>query len=105
MLHHPFFALISLACFVFESYLEIQYYRAGFPKTIRWLAVLFLCGATSVVTGLFALIPEPIVMFQNIGAFGGLLLSALMGGGVAIYTAPKGVKEAERNRQRKSNQD
>ncbi len=102
MIAHPVLAMIGLTLLILLSYFEIKYFRAGFPKSLGWLSLLFVCGAGSSVGIGLALIPEPVVMFQNVGACGVLLFAVLLGGGIAIHTIPRYAKEAERNRQQRN---
>lgn len=104
MIRHPVLAMIGLTLLLLLSYLEVKYFRLGFPKTRGWLSLLFVCGATSSVTIGLALIPDPVVMFQKVGTCGVLLFAVLLGGGIAIHTIPRYAKEAERNRQQRNQQ-
>lgn len=100
MIHHPVLAAIGLILIVLLSYLEIRYYRAGFPRSRNWLVTLFLCGAGASISVSLALISDPLLMFQSVGTCGGMLFITIGGGIVGVYTAPKYAKEAEKNRER-----
>jgi hypothetical protein len=99
MIHHPVLAMLAICLLILESYLEIRYAQAGFPKSSRWLLLLFCCGGGTIVCGGLALIPQPRIMFQNIGTIGSLFVSMLLGGIIATYTVPRYAQEALRNRQ------
>jgi len=100
MIQHPILATISLIIIIIVSWLEIRYYRAGMPKTKGWVGTLFLCGASATVSFGLSLIPNPIVMFQSAGTCSVMLFVLLMGGIIAVYTAPKAMQEAAKNRDR-----
>ena len=98
MIYHPPLAIVGFILLLLEAYLGVRYIRAGFPKTWVWRLLLFCCGSGfSTCVGL-ALVPEPKVVFQNIGAFVALLVCILLGGIVGAYTAPRYAQLAKRNR-------
>ena len=99
MIHHPALAVLSLILFILGSYLEIRYYRAGSPRTKRWLITLFLCGAGATISGGLSIIPTPAIMFQHMSTCGVMVFAFLGGGIIAVYTAPMYMREAEKNRE------
>jgi hypothetical protein len=105
MIQHPLLVTIGIVFLIFGGYLEIRYYRAGFPRSRCWLSLLFFCGAAATICLGLAFIPEPIVMFQSLGTCLVLLFVVLLGGGVMIYTVPNAMKEAKKHRKGNGNMD
>ena len=102
MIQHPTFAFLFLLLLILLGVTEVVYYRAGLPKSMKWFAFLFLCGACTVVSGALAVIPEISAMFQSVGASISLGIAALLGGLGAVYTGPRYAREAEKVRQERN---
>ncbi|MCA9330591.1 MAG: hypothetical protein R2867_12525 [Caldilineaceae bacterium] len=100
MIQYPFLAVLSLTFFVLTIYLEIRYYRAGSPRTKKWLITLFLCGAGAAISFGLSIIATPIIMFQHMSTCGVMVFAFLGGGIVAVYTVPMSMREAEKHRER-----
>lgn len=102
MIYHPLLAMVGLFLLILGCYLEIQYIRAGFPQSRRWLLILFFCGSGAVACGGLALLPDLRIIFKNMGALGSFLVGILLGGIGAAYTGPRYAKIAAKNRKERN---
>ena len=98
MIHHPFLLLLGVLSFVAFSLLEILYYRRGFPRLWSWRISLVAVSTMSVLFLLFALLSSPMEVFQSGFAIFGLLFCIVMSGVVALFTVPRAMREADRNK-------
>ena len=100
MIYHSVWLFVGIACLVIVSYLEIRYYRLGFPHSWTWRFLLVGFMSMGILGCTFSFVPKPIQLFQNVGMIVVLVFTIILSAVIALYTVPRGIREADKNRNR-----